>query len=306
MNPKSRIIIAGGSGFLGTRLTAALAARSLDAVILTRIPGHSRPGVKQLAWDGRTVDGWAKELDGAVAVVNLTGRSVNCRHTEANRRAILESRVHSVKVLAQAVWQCGNPPPVWVQAGSLAIYGDPGDRWCAEDAPHGNDFSTQVCETWEETFFETELPAIRKVVLRIGLVLDRGRGALGVLETLTRWFLGGSAGSGRQYISWLHWQDFNALVLDCIQRPELAGIFNACTQQPVTNAEFMSQLRRVVGRPWSPPAPAVAVKLGAFFMGTEGHLALTGRRCLPGRLLEHGFHFQYPELPAAFDELYRK
>jgi uncharacterized protein (TIGR01777 family) len=299
-----RIVLAGGSGFLGQTLAKALLGKGYEVVILSR--GAHREGgvIRQLHWDGKTLGDWCQAIDGAKAIVNLTGRSVNCRHTPENRRAIMESRENSVRVLSEAVAQCSAPPEVWVQASSLAIYGDPGDRWCDEDAPHAEGFSEEVCKRWEAAFENVNAARMRKVVFRIGIVLDREQGALPVLAHLTRLFLGGRVGHGQQYVSWIHIADMMRMFLDAIERPGLSGVFNATGPNPVTNAEFMRELRRALHRPWSPPVPAWATRIGAFFMRTEPSLALTGRRCRPKRFLENGFHFEFPELRGALADFY--
>ena len=299
----NKVILAGGRGFLGQSLARRLAAVGWDVVVLTR---HPRAGAafRELAWDGATTGAWAAELDGADALVNLTGRSVDCVHDAANRRLILESRVNSVRVLGVALAGCRRPPSVWVQCASLALYGDAGDRICTEDAPVAEDFSAQVCRQWEAALAAVPAPATRKVCLRIGLVLGPAGGALAPLARLARWFLGGAVGSGRQYLSWLHHEDMNELFWRALTEPGLHGAYNACAPNPVTNAEFMRELRGVLGRPWSPPTPAWAVRFGArFLLRTDANLALTGRRCVPARLQAAGFPFQYPVVGAALRDL---
>ena len=297
----NKAILAGGSGFLGRALARELVRGGWQVVVLTRTP--QEPG--DVAWDATTLGPWADELEGAAAVVNFTGRSVNCIHTPENKRLILESRVNSVRVLGAAVARCHRPPPVWVQCATLALYGNAGDRVCDEQAPLADDFSAQVSRQWEAAFAAVAAPGLRQVVLRIGIVLGPGGGGLTPLAKLARRFLGGTVGNGRQYFSWLHLADMNGIILRALSQPEMAGAYNACAPNPVTNAEFMRALRHAVGRPWSPPAPEWAVRFGAhYFMRTDADLALTGRRCVPRRLLEEGYQFQFPELgPALRDAL---
>jgi uncharacterized protein (TIGR01777 family) len=302
---KPRVVLGGGSGFLGRALTKVLVGKGYDVVILSRGNERDSSAVQQLHWDGHHLGDWWHSLDGASALVNLTGRSVNCRHTPAHRREIMQSRVNSVRVLGEALSRCSQPPPVWVQASSLAIYGDPGDRWCDEDSPHADGFSEEVCKRWEGEFEKIHASGLRKVVMRIGIVLDAENGALPVLARLSRLFLGGRVGHGRQYVSWIHVADLTRMFLEAIERPVMAGVFNATGPNPVTNAEFMRELRRALHRPWSPPVPVWATRIGAFFMRTEPSLALTGRRCRPKRFLESGFHFDFPELRGALADLYR-
>lgn len=296
-----RVILAGGSGFLGQSLSAHLATLGYDPMVLSR-SSRNRPGF--VHWDGATVDDWVRHLDGASAIINLTGRSVDCRYTAANRREIIESRVHSVHALGDAVRQCSSPPPTWIQATSLAIYGDTGDVICHDDAPHGSGFSVDVCEQWESELKNQELPNTRTVIMRIGFALAANGGALGRLATLTRFGLGGTVGNGRQYISWLHIDNLNRMFQWCMENQDTSGVYNATSPNPVTNASFMATLRRVLNRPWSPPAPSFVVRIGTYLMGTEASLALTGRRCLPTRLLDEGFSFKFNDLNACLQDVF--
>ena len=306
MENSRRIIIAGGSGLIGTCLSVDLVAKGFEVVILTRGRERVEAGgkVRFTAWDGKTLGDWCESLSGSVAVVNLAGRSINCRHTKENREQIVKSRLDSVKAIKKALESCARPPGVWVQASALAIYGDSGDQWCGEGAPHAEDFPARACREWEAALEGAAPDGVRPVILRIGIVLRRGGGALGTLENLVRGFLGGAAGNGQQYISWLHWKDMNRIVMEAIENPEIRGPYNACAPCPVTNAVFMGALRFSLNRPWCPPAPGIAVKFGAMLMGTDPSLALTGRRCRPERLRAHGFKFLYPNLNGALRELY--
>lgn len=302
---KARIVLAGGTGFLGTRLAEELLVRGYDVVILTRSERRSSSRVRFRQWDGKTAGEWEVELDGAAAVVNFAGRTVNCRHTKKNKREIIESRVHSVEAIGKAAESCASPPPVWVQAASLAIYGDTGNQPVNEQSPIGEGFPAETCVLWESAFHAAKPAGTRGVLLRIGIVLDPGRGALAVLERLVRMYLGGAAGNGAQYISWIHWRDLNAIFLAAIEQTDLASVFNATGPNPVTNAELMRQLRSALHRPWCPPAPGFMVHLGAALLGTEPKLVLGSCRAVPARLLEKGFRFEFPELEAAITNLYR-
>jgi uncharacterized protein (TIGR01777 family) len=301
---KKRVVLAGGSGFLGRSLAKKLLKKNYEVVVLTRSPRNRTDGILEAVWDGKTLGEWIQFLNGAEAVVNLTGRSVNCRHTPENLREIVESRVNSVNDLAAAIDHVSHPPRVWVQAGSLAFYGDLADEWCDESTSSGKGEAVEICRLWENAFRNVPLQKTRCVLLRIGLVLARHGGALSVLGKLTKWFLGGAAGNGRQYISWIHLADMNRMWMDSIEREDLNGVFNACAPKPVTNAEFMREMRRAMYRPWCPPAPVWAVRLGSRLMKTEPSLALTGRRCSPLHFLEKGFKFQFTELPDALADIY--
>jgi uncharacterized protein (TIGR01777 family) len=303
MNDKL-VILAGGSGFLGTLLSKYLTEQGYEVIVLTRHPNQSAGVVKEIHWDGRTLGPWAEHLNGARAVVNLAGKSVNCRYTPDNRREINESRVNSVRVIGEAIRACSKPPSTLVQAASLAIYGDAGDRWCDERTSHGDGFPVETCLLWEKAFEESPTPQTRRVILRIGFVLGKSGGALQMLARLAKLGLGGTVGSGRQYISWIHSLDMNRLFLSAIEQKHMSGAFNATGPQPVTNAEFMRELRRAVHRPWSPPVPTWAVHIGSRLMGTEACLALTGRRCAPKRLQDIGFNFNFPMLRGALTDIY--
>ena len=300
----SRIVIAGGSGFLGSTLTPALLERGYEVVILGRGADQQRGDVQHLRWDGETLGDWARALDGAKAVVNLTGKSISCRHTPANRREIIRSRVDSVRVLGEAIASCATPPHVFVQASGIGFYGDTGDRTVDESAPLGHHFTAEVCREWERAFDAFDLVTTRKVALRIGVVLARNGGALQLLERLTRLFLGGANGSGRQFISWVHLADMMRMLVAAIEQPDVAGTFNATAPEPVTNAAFMRELRRALHRPSSPPVPAPFARLGAWLMGSDGDLALLSSRAVPRRFLEHGFAFRFPTLKDALGDLY--
>jgi uncharacterized protein (TIGR01777 family) len=220
-----------------------------------------------------------------------------------NRREIIDSRVNSVQVIGKAIRQCAQPPPVVVQTGSLAIYGDRGDEWLDERSSHGTGFSVEVCKLWEKALEDSVPDDVCRVVLRIGFVLGSEGGALGTLSTLAKLCLGGRVGPGKQYISWIHQRDMDRMFLNAIEG-KLSGIFNATGPEPVTNAVFMRELRHALHRPWSPPVPTWAVHIGSFFMRTEPSLALTGRRCKPKRFMEDGFEFEFPSLAPALHEIF--
>jgi uncharacterized protein (TIGR01777 family) len=301
---KQRVVLAGGSGFLGQALAKELLARDYEIVVLTRSSHTRNDGVKEILWDGKNSGDWIQFLDGAEAVVNLAGRSIQCRYTPENLQELVASRVDSVRAIATAIGRVAQSPRVWVQAGAIGFYGDPEDRLCDENSPLGNDTLAGICQPWEAAFNSASAPKTRRVLLRIGFVLGCDGGALPILAGLTKWFLGGTAGSGKQFISWIYSGDLSRMFIEAIERDELAGTFNAVGPNPVTNREFMRELRRALRRPWSPPVPEWAVKLGSQLMGTEPSLALTGCRVAPKRFLETGFKFQFPELPGALNNLF--
>ena len=299
---KRRIVIAGGSGFIGCALTEAFRAQGDDVTILTRSPQAVTRAAREVFWDGRQAGEWRQWLDGADALINLTGKNINCPHTPENLRAITASRVDSVKALAAACAQVPNPPKIWVQASATGFYGDTGNRLCDVASPVGTGSLADICQAWEEAFNAVN-PGPRKVTLRIGFVLGREGGAFPVLSRLTRLFLGGAAGNGQQFISWIHLNDLERMFLAAVADEKLSGIYNAVAPEPVTNAEFMRALRRAWHRPWSPPVPAFALKLGTKLLGSEPTLVLMSQRCAARRFTETGFTFQFPKLASALANL---
>jgi uncharacterized protein len=295
-----KVVLAGGSGALGRRIAADLSARGDEVVVLTRSP---RPGSlhRQVAWDGATVGPWATELAGA-ALVNLAGELVDRRPTAANIDLLTRSRVEPTNALATAA-RVSQPPAVWVQMSTLAIYGDGGDQLLDERAPPAREPPQMagVARAWEEA--AAAAPAERQVVLRTAIVLDRDTPALNRLVGLVRWGVGGRVGTGRQWVSWLHIADLLAVVRRSLDDPALAGVVHATSPNPVRNAELMAVLRRVLRRPPAPPTPAPLVRLGAVLLRTDPALALLGRRCVPSRLLDAGFAFAYPQLTPALEDL---
>jgi len=298
-----KVILAGGSGFLGRSLAEHLLVKGYEVIIFSRGQTREEKGLRYVQWDGTHLGEWSREIDGSYAVINFTGKSVNCIYTKKNREEIIRSRLDSVKVLDQAIRESVRPPQAFIQAGSLAIFGDTTNQ-CDEDGQHGTGFSVEVCEAWEQAFFAQELPDTRKVMLRIGFVLGKNGGALEPLMKLVSLNLGGTVGSGRQYISWLHIDDCNEMFLQVMENPLMSGLYNATSPTAVTNREFMATLRKVMKKGWSPPAPAPFVWLGAYlFMQTEPSLALTGRNCVPKRLMDQGFSFRYTNLETALRDI---
>ncbi|RJL34545.1 TIGR01777 family oxidoreductase [Bailinhaonella thermotolerans] len=292
-----KVVVAGGSGALGRRIVRDLLSRGDDVVVLTRSPRSGSPG-RQVVWDGVNVGEWAAELDGA-AVVNLAGEIVDRRPTPANIALLRRSRVEPTRALAGAAARVENAPPVWVQMSTLAIYGDGGEEVIAEGHPvaDGPPQMAGVARPWEEAAAGAR--AGRQVVLRTAVVFDPGTPALNRLVSLTRWGLGGRVGSGRQWVSWLHIDDLLAIVRLALDDPALSGVVHATSPRPVRNAELMATLRQVLRRPPAPPTPAPLVRAGSVLLRTDPALGLTGRRCVPRRLLEAGFAFKYPDLPQA-------
>jgi uncharacterized protein (TIGR01777 family) len=304
MNTNRKIVIAGGSGFIGCHLAAALARRGNDVVVLTRHPEAWAGQGRAVKWNGRSIGHWLGEIDGAYAVINLAGKNVNCRYTRANLNEIDQSRVNAVRVMGEAIRWCKSPPRVLVQASTTAIYGDTGDRECDETTPPGDGIPPATAKMWESAFDASSTPHTRRVLLRMPFVLGPDGGALRTLSALTRCFMGGAVGTGKQFISWVHIDDLVRMVLRAIDDDRMSGLYVASTPNAVRNEEFMRELRGALHRPWSPRVPATLVRLGCFLLRTEPVLALTGRRTMPRRLMEEGFAFKHPTLAEALNSIF--
>lgn len=298
--PPIKVVIAGGAGTLGRRIGADLRRAGHEIVVLTRSPREDFPH-RQVRWDGKTANEWASELEGAV-VINLAGELVDRRPTRKNIELLRTSRTEPTCALVEASKRCATPPRLWLQASSTAIYGDAGDAIIDEDSPlpEGPPQMPGVALPWEEAARDAKTQ--RQVILRSSLVLDTDTPILDRLTKLVRFGLGGRISHGRQWVSWIHVNDFIRALRFLIEG-ELGGVVNVTSPHPVQNAELMAELRRHLNRRWSPPAPAPLVRLGALAMGSDPALALTGRRCVPRRLLEAGFTFEFPELGRALEDL---
>jgi uncharacterized protein (TIGR01777 family) len=310
-----KIVIPGGSGQVGTLLARAFITDGHEVVVLSRNPKPAPWRI--IIWDGETVGDWKREIDGADAVINLAGRSVNCRYSAKNRRLIKESRVKSTRAVGQAIAEAIRPPRVWLQASTATIYAHrydaPNDEATGilggseANAPDTWKFSYDVAYAWEQAAREAKVPQTRQVLLRSAMTMspDRG-GVLDVLLGLVRWGLGGTNGDGRQYVSWIHDQDFIRAIHWLIDHADLQGPVNLASPNPVPNAEFMRALRAASGIRFGLPAAKWMLEIGAFFMRTETELVLKSRRVVPGRLLQSGFVFQFPTWPEAAADLCRR
>jgi len=300
----ARVVIAGGSGFLGRSLAAPLSGLGAEVVVLSRRADQRIEHARVAPWDGRTLGDWATELDGAAALVNLAGRSVDCVKTPDHRDEILRSRVESTRALGEAARAAAAPPPVWVQMSTAHIYGDPPTERCDESSVTGHGLAPDVGRAWEAACEEARPPGARGVVLRTSFVIGRGGGALSRLKTLARFGLSGTVGHGRQGMSWIHELDMNCLFARAITDDAMSGVYVASAPNPVSNREFMRELRRAMKMPVGLPSPAPLVHLGApLVMRTDPELVLYGRYVVPTRLLGGGFVFEFPELGPALDDL---
>ncbi len=313
MNAK-HIVIAGGSGFLGQALARHFAGKDWSVTVLSRSTHAASPDGSTITWDGRTQGDWVSALEGADAVINLAGRSVDCRYHARNRRLIMDSRVESTHVLGEAICNCKQPPKVWLNASTATIYkhtfGSPWDE-SGQTGPHPDAhdaFSIEVATAWENTFFQAGTPsATRKAALRTAMVLGHGRNSVfPVLCRLARLGLGGRMGSGRQFVSWIHELDFCRAVEWIIDHKPLDGPVNLAAPNPLPNAEMMRLFRSLVHMPVGLPATQWMLEIGAFLLRTETELILKSRRVIPTKLPASGFRFQFETMEAALRDLHRE
>lgn len=312
MNKHLRIVIPAGNGQVGTILSRHFHAQGHEVVVLARtaVPAPWRV----VRWDGEHLGDWTSELENSDVVINLAGRSVNCRYTATNRKAIMDSRTETTRLLGRAIGQLAHPPRLWINASTATIYRHIYDRAMDEqageiggnepDAPAKWKFSIDVATSWESAFFDAITPNTRKLALRSAMIMSPDRG--GIFDTLlrlVRFGLGGTAASGQQFISWVHDADFLSSIEFLIAHDELDGCVNISSPHPLPNREFMRAMRQAWGARIGLPATRWMLEIGTFFLRTETELVLKSRRVIPGRLVDAGFQFQFPHWPTAARDL---
>ncbi len=305
-----RIVIGGGSGFLGLSMAEQFSNAGAVVTILSRSVPRTAGTWAHRSWDGRTLGDWADSIDGADAVVNLAGRTVNCIKTPDHCDEILRSRVESTIVLGEAMRTVPSPPAVWVQMSTAHIYGDPPLAVCSEESAEGIGLAPTVARAWESAFAASRLPEQRGVIMRTSFVIghDRGAGggALGTLGLIAKLGLGGRVASGTQGMSWIHEDDLNRIFARGIVDPTMSGAYIVSSPNPASQADFMRTLRKVIGMPIGLPAFGWMVRIGApLFFRTDPELVLYGRYVLPRRLAAEGFQFKFPDLESALHDLHR-
>jgi uncharacterized protein (TIGR01777 family) len=316
-----RIVIPGGSGQVGQMLARFFQELGHHVTVLTR--GPYTASWQTVHWDGEHTGPWTETLEGADVCINLTGRSISCRHTEANRREIYQSRIGSTRLLHRVIASLADPPRLWMNASAATIYPrllnesgvdlplDEGTEaavsahsFGAEPWAERRGFMKRVVHDWETAFFGTATPRTRKIALRSAVTFSPTPGnVFAVLLNLVRLSLGGAQGSGRQFVPWIHEADYARAVEFLIGRDDLSGPFNLAAPNPLPNREFMAALREAAGFPNGLPTPALFIHIGAVLMGTEAELVLDSCRAIPGRLLDAGFEFQFPEWTEAAEDL---
>lgn len=292
---KQKIIIAGGTGFTGKYLTQKFIASGYEVIIISRQPNH-------INWNNSTAI--IAALENAAMLINLAGKSVDCRYNEKNKKEIFDSRITTTKILGEAILQCKNPPPLWINSSTATIYRHAHDRPMTESAGEiGTGFSVNVATNWEKSFFDFKLKNIRQVALRMAIVLGKNGGVVQPIKNLVRFGLGGKQGSGNQMFSWIHIEDLYSVIIFLQQHKELQGVFNTSAPNPVTNKTLMQVFRKNLKIPLGLPTPKWLLKIGAVFIKTETELVLKSRWVIPESLLQAGFVFKFKTIDEALKNI---
>jgi uncharacterized protein (TIGR01777 family) len=300
LNHKMKIIIAAGTGFLGKNLKNYFTGKGHQVYVLTRNPKLKN----EIYWDAKTLGEWKRILENADVIINLAGKSVDCRYTDKNKKEIYSSRIESTKVLQQAVNECISKPKVWLNASSATIYIHSETHLNTEEnGVIGDDFSMNICKSWESEFFKAKTENVRKVALRTSIVLGNYGGAFPKLKMLTKLGLGGKQGRGDQNVSWVHIDDFCKAVEFILKDENLSGPINITAPEPLSNEEFMMKLRKAMKVPFGLNAPVWQLVIASVFLKTQTELLLKSRNVYPEKLILNGFEFKYPQVEKAFENL---
>lgn len=298
------MVIAAGTGFLGKIVTEYFKTKVKTIIILTRGKNKEINNIKYVNWDAKTIGNWTNELNNADVLINLTGKSVDCRYNKKNKDLILHSRIDSTIILAEAIQKCTNPPKVWLNSSTATIYRHSLKKEMDEiNGEIGTGFSVNVAKAWETALFKQQTLNTRKVALRTAIVLGKSGGALQPILNLTRIGFGGKQGSGNQKISWIHELDFARSIDFIIYTQKIEGVINIVSPKPSTNSIFMKTLRKIIRTPFGIPISKPLLEFGAKLIKTETELILKSRNVIPQKLENHGFKFTYPELKTAINHL---
>ncbi len=298
-----KMVIAAGTGFLGTVLIDFFKESYAEIIVLKRGKSEQKNNIEYVHWNAKSLTGWEKVLENADVLINLAGKSVDCRYTPENKAAILSSRIDSTKVLNEAVLKCENPPKHFINSSTATIYRHSEDKQMDEYSGEiGDDFSMNIAKSWEKAFYDVEIDKTLKTAVRTSIVLGKNGGAFIPLKRLTQLGFGGKNGNGNQFVSWIHELDF-ARAIDFIIEEKLTGNINVVSPKPQRNVDFMRELRKAVGIPFGIPISENMLKIGAKIIQTEPELVLKSRNVIPKRLTENGFTFEYQNLEKAFKNL---
>lgn len=292
---KQKIVVAGGTGFIGQYFTGKFQQGGFEVLIISR-------DRKYISWDDETR--MVAALEGAAALINLAGKSVDCRYNAKNKKLILDSRVETTRRLQAIIDKCKAPPKLWVNASTATIYRHSQDKAMAEDNGEiGSGFSTEIANAWEGAFFEKPTANIRKIALRISITLGKNGGVMKPYINLVKYGLGGRQGNGEQMFSWIHIEDVYRIIRFIMKNEDMEGVYNTSSPNPVKNKIFMRELRSILKPPFYLPSPKFLLELGAYFINTETELVLKSRWVIPKRLEEKGFEFQFRTLPEALQDI---
>ncbi|MFK8005283.1 MAG: TIGR01777 family oxidoreductase [Saprospiraceae bacterium] len=302
---KSKIIIPGGSGFIGKYVADFFLKKDHKVIILTRGKARMENGITYLNWDGKNFGDWIKELESAEMVLNLAGKSVDCRYNKKNKKEILSSRIDSTKIIGEAIDNCTIPPKLWVNMSTATIYEHTLEGKANDETNGiiGNDFSMNVAKAWEKTFNDFTLFATRKIAMRTSIVLGKEGGALTHLAPLVKFGLGGKNGSGKQFVSWIHIEDLTRIIEWFMENKNATGVYNCTSPTPISNEIFMEKIRNIFGISIGLPAPKWMIEIGTFLLRSESELVLKSRKVIPKKLSEEGFEFKFEELNKALKNI---
>jgi len=302
---KSKIIIPGGAGFIGKYVADFFYKKNYAVIILTRGKARIEDGITYLNWDGKSLGKWTSTFEGAEMVLNLAGKSVDCRYNEQNKKEILNSRIASTKIIGEAINKSNIPPKLWVNMSTATIYehtleGKANDE---KDGIIGDDFSMNVAKAWEKTFNNFLLFATRKIAMRTSIVLGKKGGALTHLAPIVKFGLGGKNGSGKQYVSWIHVEDLARIINWFLENKNASGVYNCTSPTPIRNEFFMEKIRATFGISFGLPAAKWMIEIGSFLLRSESELVLKSRKVVPRKLQEEGFNFKFEELEKALKNI---
>lgn len=300
---KAKVIIAGGTGFIGKYLLKYFLDKGFEVVVFSRGKSKTENQIRYVNWDGKTLSDWKNELENSFLLINLSGKTVAVRHNQKNKKEIFDSRIDSTKVLNEAVLLCENPPKYWINSSGATIYKtsftQSRDEYFVEKE---DEFLTEVILAWEEEFFRNPNPKIKKLALRTSVVLGKSGDTFEKLNTLSKFGLGGKQGSGKQIMSWIHIEDF-ARIIDFAIEKNMEGFVNMASQNPVTNSEMMKAFRKANNIPFGIPTPEFLLKIGTKIIGVEPDFVLKSYNVISKRLEENGFEFKFPTIDKALDNL---
>lgn len=302
---KAKMIIPGGTGFIGQYVAQFFLKKEYQVIILTRGKSQVKNGITYCNWDGKSLGDWTKYFEGAEVILNLAGKSVDCRYNNKNKKEILDSRIESTKIIGQAIDQCTRPPKLWINMSTATIYQHTQEAKANDEKNGiiGNDFSMNVAKAWEKTANDFQLFATRKILMRTSIVLGKDGGAFTHLAPLVKFGLGGKNGSGKQFVSWVHVHDLARIIDWFIQNKEASGAYNCTSPNPIRNKNFMEKIREVFNISVGLPAPEWLLKIGTFILRTEAELVLKSRKVVPQKLLDEGFSFRFTELSKALKNI---